>query len=205
MNQENIRIIKKRAGFMYKLVKITFILGVILFLAVMLGSAFLIFASPEKFNAVKGNLDWSITYTLEKGSSFFINVPFKILQPLDSSRFSAKYAALTSLFSLLINLSLILFGIKQVSNILNSTSKDLTPFIRDNAKSLKKLACSIIIYSLASDILASLLFSIFVTHIFSINLSNIHLSGLLVGGLIYLIGEIFTYGIFLQNEFDTTL
>lgn len=205
MSQENIKIIKKRASKIHMVIKVIFILGVILFVAVLTVSVVLFFASPERFNAVKGNLDWRITYKLAKGSSFFINIPFKIIQPLDSSMFSAKYAGLTGLFSLLISLSFILYGINQVANILKSTAHDITPFIMDNVKSLKKLAYSIIIYAVAVDILSSLICSIFVTEIFSLDLSNIHLSGVLVGGLILFIADIFKYGVFLQKEFDTTL
>lgn len=205
MSQDNILIIKKRASTIQKVIKLIFILGVILFLAALIASVFLFFASPDRFNAVKGNLDWNITYNLANGSSFFINIPFKIIQPLDSSMFSAKYAALIGLFSLLITLSFGLYGINQVANILKSTAKDITPFIMGNVKSLKQLAYSIIIYSVAVDLLSNLLSSIFITEILSLDLSNIHLSGVLIGGLIFVIADIFKYGVFLQKEFDTTL
>jgi hypothetical protein len=205
MNQKDVNRIKKRARIIHKVIKVIFILGVMLFFAGFIASVFFFFASPEKFNAVKGNLDWSINYTLANGSHFFIIIPYKIIQPLDSSMFSAKYAVITYFFSFLISIFIILYGIKQVANILKSTAKDITPFIMDNAKSLNKLAYSIIIYSVASDILANLLCSVFVTKILSLDLTNIHLSGVLVGVLIYIIADIFKYGVFLQNEFDTTL
>ena len=205
MSQDNIRIIKKRASAIQKVLKVILVIGVILFFAVLIGFVVLLFASPERFNAVKGNLDWNITYNLANGSSFFINIPFKIIQPLDSSRFSAKYAALIGLFSLLITLFFVLYGINQVADILKSTANDITPFIMENVQRLKKLAYSIITYSVAADILSNLLYSVFVTKVFSINLSNIHLSGVLIGGLIFVIADIFKYGVFLQQEFDTTL
>ncbi|MDR3602351.1 MAG: DUF2975 domain-containing protein [Desulfosporosinus sp.] len=204
MSQDNISIIKKRADKIQKVIALIFILGVILFFAALIGFVVLFFASSEKFNAVRGNLDWSINYELAKSSSFFITIPHKIL-PISTSRFSAKYAGLTSLFSLLINLSFTLYGIKQVGNILKSMANDITPFIMDNVKRLNKLAYIIIIYSVAVDILSNLFVSIFVTKIFFLDLSNIHLSGVLVGGLILVIADIFKYGVFLQKEFDTTL
>ncbi|MDR3586431.1 MAG: hypothetical protein P4L59_14105, partial [Desulfosporosinus sp.] len=146
MSQDNISIIKKRADKIQKVIELIFILGVILFFAALIGFVVLFFASPERFNAVKGNLDWSINYELAKGTSFFITIPHKIL-PISTSRFGAKYAGLTSLFSLLINLSFTLYGIKQVGNILKSMANDITPFIMDNVKRLNKLAYIIIIYS----------------------------------------------------------
>ena len=205
MSQDNIRIIKKRASTIQKLIKVILIIGVIFSFAILISCVVLFFASSERFNAVKGNLDWSMNYKLTNGSSFFINIPFKIMQPLNASMFIAKNAAITSLFALLINTSLMLYGLKQIANILNSTANDITPFIMDNVKSLKKLAYTIILYSAAVDLLSSLLFTLFVTNIVSLNLATIHLSGVLVGGLILVIADIFKYGVFLQQEFDTTL
>lgn len=204
MNQDSIRNIKGRASTMQKILKFIFFIGVILSFAILIGSVVMFFASPERFNAVKGNMDWSINYKLNNGPFFFINVPYKIIDHLNSM-WSAKYAAMTSLFSMFISICLPLYGIKQVLNILKSTANDISPFIMDNVRSLKRLAYTIIIYSAALDLLRSLLCSIFVTKIYPIDLSNIHLSGVLIGGLIFVIADIFKYGVFLQKEFDTTL
>lgn len=205
MSQDNIRIIKKRASNIQGVIEFIFLIGVILSFALLIAFVVLFFASPEKFNAVKESMDWNVTYKLTNSSSFFIKIPFTKIQPIDSSMFNAKYAAITSLFSLLIDTSLILYGIKQVSNILKSTANDITPFIMDNVRSLKNLAYLIIIYSAAVDLLSRLLCSIFVTKIYTLNLSNIHISGVLIGGLILVMADIFKYGVFLQKEFDTTL
>jgi len=205
MREENIINIKKRARTIHKVIKVIFYIEVMIFFVALIAAGFLFFAAPERFSAVKGNLNWHMSYNLTNGSSFFIDIPFKIMQPLDSSMFSAKYAVLASLTSLLIKGCLILYGINQVAIILNSTVNDINPFIMDNVKSLKKLAYSIIIYSVAADILSSIIFSVFVTKIFLLDLSNIHLSGVLTGGLILVIADIFKYGVFLQGEFDTTL
>lgn len=205
MSQENIRIIKKRASAIQKVISVILFFGVILSFVALIVAVFLFFASPDKFNAVRGNLDWSINYTLTNSSHFSINIPFKLIQPLNSNMFSAKYAAIISFVTIFLRTSLILYGINQVANILKSTANDITPFIMANVVRLKKLAYSIITYSVAADLLSNLLYSIFVTKIFFLNLSNIHLSGVLIGGLIFVIADIFKYGAFLQQEFDTTL
>ncbi|MPN53761.1 hypothetical protein SDC9_201427 [bioreactor metagenome] len=75
----------------------------------------------------------------------------------------------------------------------------------NNAKSLKKIAYTIAIYSVSTEILAAILCSAFVTKIFTIDLLSIHWSGVIVGGLIFIVADIFQYGVFLQNEYDTTL
>lgn len=205
MIQKDIRKIRRRANIIHKVIKVILILGVLLIVAGLIAVVFLFFASPDKFNAVKGNMDWSINYSLVNGSEFFTIIPFKIIQPYNSSMFSAKYALITYSISHLLSLSLSLYGIIQILNILKFTAKDITPFIRDNAKSLKKLAYTIITYSVVADILANILCSAFVINIVTVDLSNIHLTGVLVGGLIFIIADIFQYGVYLQNEYDTTL
>lgn len=140
MIQKEIGRIRSRTNIIHKIVKFIFFLGLMIFFAGLVASILFFFVSPEKFNAVKGNLNWSINYTLDNGSTFFTVIPFKIIQPLDSSLFSAKSAIITYLLSSLFGLSLILYGIKKIVKILESTARDITPFIMDNAKSLKKLA-----------------------------------------------------------------
>jgi len=125
MYQENIRIIKERARVMQKIIKFIFIIGVILTFVSLIASVFLFFSSLERFTAGKGYFDWSIRYTLTNGSYFSINIPLKIIQPIDFSTDSnlwiAKYVAITSLLSVLISSSFILYGLNQVLKILNST------------------------------------------------------------------------------------
>lgn len=206
MVKDNILVIKKRAGIIHKLIKAIFVTGLLVLFATLLLIAYLaFFTSPERFSATRDNSNWSLAYNLVNGSSFFVHIPFKLIQPLDSNMFIAKNAVITSLFSILFKGSLILYGINQILSILKSTAIDKTPFIISNVGSLKKLAFSIILYSALADILSSLIFSAFVTRIFYLDFSNIHLSGILIGGLILVIADIFKYGVFLQNEFDTTL
>jgi hypothetical protein len=205
MSKENLIKIKKRARTIHNFTSVILLIGVIIFIVVLIAAGFSTIASPERFTAIKGNLNWHVSYNLSNGSSFFIDIPYKIMHPIDTPVFSAKHAAISSLLSILIKVFIALFGLYQVVNILRSTSNDLTPFIMDNVKRLRKLAHSIIVYSVVADILSSILFSTLVTRVFMLDLSNIHLSGVLVGGLILVIADIFKYGVYLQNEFDTTL
>lgn len=205
MIQKNIEKIKLRASIIRSILIVIFIIGVIIVFAGLLASMFLFLTSPEKFSAVKGNMNWAMRYAVTDTSYVSIYVPYKILQPLDSTLFSAKNGFITYLISTLFSLSLILYVFKQILNILKSIEQDVTPFIMNNAKNLKKVAFITITYSVVIDFLASILCWIFVTKIFSLELTNIHLSGVLVGGLIFIIAEIFQYGVYLQNEYDTTL
>jgi hypothetical protein len=204
MSRDDLILIKKRAYTIEKVLKFIFKIAIILFFTgVIVVLAIIFFASPERFNAVRGNLNWHITYNFINDSSFFIDIPFKFIQLLDSSKFNAKHAVSISLISILLKESLILYGLNQVVKILYSISNDIPPFTMDNVERLKKLSYSIVIYSVAADILSNVLYSIFVTKIFVLDLSNIHLGGVLIGGLILVIADIFKYGVYLQNEFDT--
>ena len=205
MNEQNIEKIKTRASILHKLMKIVFMIGIVVLGAAFIACIYFTFASPERFTAVQGNMNWSLRYTVNGSSHFFINAPYKILQNLDTARVSAKNAFITIMVSAMISVLLILCGMKQVLNILKSTANDVTPFIQSNAKSLKKLAYTILIYSIAADLIANILCWIFVTKIFYVDLTNIHLNGVLIGALIFIVADIFQYGAFLQEEFDTTL
>ncbi|MGC7870595.1 hypothetical protein ACPUYX_03570 [Desulfosporosinus sp. SYSU MS00001] len=205
MSRDNLESLQKRASSIHIVMEIIFVIGIIIFLAVFMGFIYSIFASPERFNAVKGNIDWSITNKLTNGSSFFINIPFKVLQPLGNSMINAKNAFLVGVSSLLVKVFLIIYGIKQAADFLNSISNDKAPYVILNVKRIKKIAHVIILYSVLVDTLSSLLYSIFVTRIFTLDLSNVHLSGVLIGGFILVIADLFKYGVFLQEEFDAKL
>src|SRR5699024_4333277 len=137
---------------------------------------------------------------------FFVTVPFSILQPLSTDMFQAKAAFLTFiLFSIFIFILVLLYGVKHVKNILLSITEDHTPFLNHNVTRLRNLAYVIISYALVRYFIVNLAIILFVTHIFRINLMNVSLSGLMVGFLLSIGSQIFRYGAYLQEEYDTTL
>jgi len=203
-DQDNIRTIKKRAGIIQKVVQFIFIICLIFLMATLIVAVVMFFVSPEKFNAVRGSLDWSIQYASTNGSYFSIGIPFKIIWLSDSSMFSAKFAAIASLLSISLCASFILYGTKQISNIFKSAANDITPFIMNNVISLEKLAYTIIIYSVTVKILTNFIFLAFVQKMY-ISFDSFYLSGILTGMIILFMADILKYGVFLQKEFDATL
>ena len=205
-NQDNINIMKEKAGTIYGFLTIIFIIGVIILIASMIANVVMIFVSPEKFNAVQESFDWTINYTRPFGNPHLypLHIPFRIIPP--SLEFSAKYAAITYLFSqYLLVYSFVIYGSKQVLNIFNSAANDITPFIMDNVKSIKNIAYTIIIFSVIVDNLTCFLCTLFVTQTVSFSLGNFNILGILLGTIIFFIADIFKYGVFLQKEFDETL
>jgi hypothetical protein len=206
MYQNNIIIIKKRARVFQIIMKLILVCGIVVLLATFFIAIVLLFASEERFNAVKGNLNWFVEYKINETKSLGVYIPYEIIQPLNENLLNSKSALITYLFSKsIIYIPLILYSVKQITDILSSIVNDKTPFIMDNTRRFTKLAYTIIIYSIVPDIIFSLLCWIFVTKRFLINLSTIQLSSILLGGFLLLFAELIKYGAFLQEEFDTTL
>lgn len=206
MNIEAIKKIRSRSKNTLKLMN--FISwGAIILLVVSIG--LLIWASflpQEAFHAEKGVANWSLNFAISEQGSANTIVPFSVLQPLSTDMFQAKSAFITFyLFSILTFILALLYGVKLVKSILLSISDNHTPFTNQNAIRFRNLALVIIGYSLLGDIIVNIAIVLFVTHIFNINLMNISLSGLIIGSLLLIVSQIFRYGAYLQEEFDTTL
>ena len=205
MYQNNIIIIKKRARVFQIIMKLILVCGIVVLLATFFIAIVLLFASEERFNAVKGNLNWFVEYKINETKSLGVYIPYEIIQPLNENLLNSKSALITYLFSKsIIYIPLILYSVKQITDILSSIVNDKTPFIMDNTRRFTKLAYNNNLFNCA-DIIFSLLCWIFVTKRFLINLSTIQLSSILLGGFLLLFAELIKYGAFLQEEFDTTL
>ena len=98
----------------------------------------LLFASEERFNAVKGNLNWFVEYKINETKSLGVYIPYEIIQPLNENLLNSKSALITYLFSKsIIYIPLILYSVKQITDILSSIVNDKTPFIMDNTRDYK--------------------------------------------------------------------
>lgn len=206
MNTEAILQIKRRSRKILTFVNLLIWGACILTL---IGIGLLVWASflpKESFTAEQGIALWSLSVDQNSGGGFFLTVPFRILQPLSPNMFEAKTAFIVYLSSWMITfVSVLLYGMKQVRTILGSIVNSHTPFMRENANSFKKLAVAVIGYSLLGDLILNLAMVLFVTGIFNITLSNISISGLVIGLLLLIVSQIFSYGAYLQEEVDTTL
>lgn len=203
---EGIDRIKNSSRNLLKVIKFVNMSLVFILLALLGGLIWASFLPQEAFHAERGGADWLLSLDISGKASFFASVSFNILQPLDPSMFQAKTAYITFFStSIFIFFLVLLYGIKQVEKILLSITEHHTPFTNQNAMRLRKLAFIIIGYYLLGDLIVNIAMICFVTHIFHINLMNIGLSGLIIGALLLIISQIFRYGAYLQEEFDTTL
>ncbi len=165
-----------------------------------------LFLSSTIFHIEKSTEFWYLSIAMVGGGDFFIGVPFKLLpQFIDESTIQAKSGFITMFTFFLLPFFMVFFyGVRQIKFILESMSHTLTPFTEKNALRLKKLAWTVIIYSLVGKLLINLMMILFVTNTISVNI-DVDLTGVFVGASLLIIANIFQYGAFLQEEYDTTL
>ncbi len=71
-------------------------------------------------------------------------------------------------------------------------------------KYLKIISVMVAFYFLFVDLIVQQVYSIWLGHTL-IYIRTMHFSGLLYAGLVYLLAEVFNYGVYLQESYDTTL
>lgn len=158
----------------------------------------------------KGIRGWFYSVTLPTGiggSSFMIerSIPSTILQFFPIEWINIKAAIIIdSLFSLVLLLVIINIGLKKLSNLTNDILKGESPFQFKHTNSIRKISIIIVLYSTMKNTALCILFSMFVTDVFSVTFEFIW-SGIIIGVLGYIFCDITEYGLFLQDEYDTTL
>lgn len=158
----------------------------------------------------KGIREWfySIVLPTGIGSSSFTsshNISKNILHLVPIRMINIKAAIiLDSLINLVFLILLVNIGLKKLvvltKNILNNES----PFQLKHIKSLRQFSLIIILYSTLKSTILGILFSIFVIDSINITLDFMW-SGIFIGILGYIFSDITEYGLFLQDEYDTTL
>lgn len=112
------------------------------------------------------------------------------------------------IIDLIINLILLLIfvniGLKKLMNLTNDLLNGNSPFQLKHIKSLRIFSFIIILYSTLKNTILCILFSIFVTGFISITFDFMW-SGILIGMIGYIFSDIIEYGLFLQDEYDSTL
>lgn len=173
-----------------------------LFIIIIVG----LFLPNNLYHFEKSDEFWFINISAKEGGGFFIGVPFEILPSfINETTIVAKSVFNTMLtFFFLPFFIAFFYGTKQIKSILKSVLDKHSPFIEKNALRLKKLAWTVIIYSLIGKLLVNLMVIIFVTNIMLVNF-DINFTGVFVGVSLLIIANIFQYGAFLQEEYDTTL
>lgn len=201
----NIEDIKKKSANLASIINILYY-GLIIILLVVVG--FLVYSAfmpLERFNAIPANGVWNIDFSVSENFSLNTGVTFKIMQPGPGAS-NPKTAFMIILgTSTIIKLIAYISGAKLIKGILVSCAFDDSPFNRKNVDSFRYLGYLILCFSALESLIQSFAASIIIQKIFYINISNISLTGILAGLLILVFSGIIKYGMFLQEDFDTTL
>ena len=205
-----ISIVKGKAVLLKEILSLIYYGGIAIFVIIMCLTIAASFLPAERFSAEKGGAHWYLTVaisgTIPAEPKFSIGIPFSVLSGVTTEFFNAKCAFFTFIIPfILFFFPTLIYGAKQLHEILISMINNHTPFTVENGNRLKKLSYIIIGYSLLAKPLINILMSVFIRPGFSLDFSNINLSGVLVGFLLLLISDIFNYGVYLQQENDATL
>jgi len=100
---------------------------------------------------------------------------------------------------------LVLLGIYNIKQLIKPPITGKTPFTMCSVKNIRIIGLCVLIYYLFIDMFCNIIFSALITKVHFYSYSNIHIEGLFLGLIIFVIAEIFKQGIYLQEEFDTTL
>ncbi|WP_017473430.1 DUF2975 domain-containing protein [Amphibacillus jilinensis] len=181
--------------------------GCLFFLIVFVMLVWASFLPGDSFSIEQGIEQWALNANLtENGTSFFSTVSFRHLPSLPEHRINVKAAFLVQLFfNLLIYLSLFIYAIYQLKQILLTMYEEDGPFTMENTIRLKRLGWLIVGYALLSDLIVLLAMLVFSTHTFSISYEVINFTALIIGAVLLILAHVFQYGSFLQHEYDTTV
>lgn len=172
------------------------------------------FATPllpdEAITFEKGVNEWfySVNLPLGIGSAAFTiqrSIPKNLLQfiPIDMLNVTTAII-IDSIINIMLMILLVNIGFKKLLNLTNDILKGNSPFQLKYIKSFRIFSFLIILYSTLGNTLLCLLFSLFVTGFLSITF-DFTWSGVFIGIIGYIFSDITEYGLFLQDEFDSTL
>jgi len=151
---------------------------------------------------------YSINMPLGIGSAFFRisgEIPKAILHFIPLHMINIRAAIFfDSLISNILLFIITIIGLKKINNLTSDMLNNKTPFQAKHIHSLRRLSYVILLYSTLGNTLLSILTSIFVTDIFLVTVV-FSWTGVLIGALGYIFSDITEYGLFLQDEYDTTL
>jgi len=133
------------------------------------------------------------------------SIPKNILQfvPIDYINIPAAIV-IAFLMSNLLPFILVIIGLKKMTDLTTDMLNKESPFQLKHVKSVRKLSYLILLYSTLGNTLLCILISLFVTDYFSVTF-DFAWSGILIGIMGYIFSDITEHGIFLQDEYDTTL
>ncbi|GAF66137.1 hypothetical protein BTS2_3037 [Bacillus sp. TS-2] len=185
--------------------KVLIAITILFFITILVWGLFL----PEvAFTATKGVAHWELNIGMLGSFSFSLLVPFSLLPTTMPYpyMFEVKTAFITYLLSnQLVYTPLLFYVLHLVTTFINHMMDSESPFHFEAVAQLKRIAFVVIAYSIFGLFMVNLAINIFVTHSLNISLMNFHYVGLLIGLFLLAVYHLFRYGVYLQEDVDTTL
>lgn len=189
------------------IVKISFYANIIGFI-IAIGLMVYIGNSPmEKFEIIEEGQIYSVRFYVKENTYFIQEIPGTYIHEDLLSETNLRKLYLTYDFLSTRTTHLIfIFLLSRLVKILNSVIKLDSPFIKGNVRCIRQVALVIFVRALCYDAYVSF----FTTKVVFDRASwSMYTSGMekefLLAIVIFIVAEIFSYGIFLQEEYDTTL
>lgn len=190
---------KRLASFLRKFLIIIYWLYFVFSILVGIGLAIVFFVPKDKFNVYP--FSSSLKFSIEIDNLYFW------VSPAGSESVNIKILLIAKLILALIVAFITILVLRQIISILKTVEEE-NPFDIENSKRLSFIGKILIISSLILKPIQSLLIMYFID-IFKIeNISkkiNIDLTILFIGLFIILLAKIFSYGNYLQQEYDSTV
>lgn len=183
----------------------------IVFTGISIFSIFVIpFVPDSAIDFEQGIHQWlySVDFPLGIGSAFIgVNgsIPKIILHFLPMDYINVHAAIICDVIvSKILAFILVVIGLKKMLSLSTDILNGESPFQLKYVKSLRKLSYAILFYSTLGNTLLCILLSAFATHRVLITF-DFDWIGVLIGMMGYIFSDITEYGLFLQEEYDTTL
>jgi len=151
---------------------------------------------------------YSVSMPLGIGTAFFRisgEIPKSILHFIPIHMINIRAAIVVDfLISHIVPFIIIIIGLRETGNLTTDMLNNKTPFQAKHIHSLRKISYIVLLYSTLGNTLICILISIFAADYFSVTVVFSWI-GVLIGVLGYIFSDITEYGLFLQDEYDTTL
>jgi len=213
--QMEVKTMKSKTGYknisnLHSLIRFFYYASIVFAASGLIALVFIFSIQDSAISFERGIRGWiySVNMPLGIGSAFFMisgEIPKNILQFVPIHMINIRAAIVVDfLISHIVPFIIVIMGLREIGNLTSDMLNKKSPFQTKYLKSLRKISYIVLLYSTLGNTLLCILISIFVTDIFLVTVVFSWI-GVLIGVLGYIFSDITEYGLFLQDEYDTTL
>jgi len=197
---------KTQQKFYYLFFSFLFYVSIIILGASVIITIMISFSSSNLFESEFLNNSWIVRYTISEKVFLIFKLPISIIQehtPIET-RVKAIIIIYTIVNSLMAQI-LYLFSFLFIRKILESIQVGSSIFSLNSIRKVKILTILFSSFYLTKDFLLTSIINYFYLDIVFFNFTNLNLEILLITALMFVLIDIFHYGNYLQDEYDSVL